>query len=302
METVKTLITSGMRLTPEQRQRLEEAGFELVISDSEKEVPQEAVDAEIVVCNSLFRHVEPDQFPKLKFVQLTSAGMDGFPADYFREKGIGFANAAGVFVPPMTEWALLYILHFYRCADLFRRRQEDGVWEKPADQLELEGKTATIVGYGAVGAAIGEVLRHFGVHVIAVSRSRKQADRYLPLDKLNEAISESDIVIVSIAAAPGTEKLVDREALQNLKSGAVFLNLSRGSVVDQDALIERVQEGDLRGVALDVFEEEPLPADSSLWGLPGVVITPHVSFYSDRIKDRLFQVVWDNLNRYYGAS
>ena len=295
---MKTLITSGFRPSKEQQKQLKDDGFELLFHPDEKSLPQDRQDIEVAVCNSLFASVDPLSLPNLKFVQLTSAGMDRVPVDYFAEAGIAVANAGDTYAPPMTQWALLQILHFYREAALFAERQRQREWNKRASQLELEAKTVTIVGYGAVGQSIARVLRSFGARIIAVSRSPKTVpapDEYMPLDRLGDAVAASDIVIVSVAAAPETRNLLDEQILAKLRPGSVLLNLSRGSVMDQGALVERIRQGDLRGVALDVFEEEPLPKDSPLWELPNAVLTPHVSFYSDRIQDRLFNVVRGNL-------
>ncbi len=295
---MKTLVTRGMGFTQAQREQLEADGFSLVFHPDETVPPPEPGDFQVAICNALFANVDPREFPNLEFVQLTSAGLDRVPLEYFAAEGIPVANAGSTFVQPMTQWALLQILNLYREAGTFAKRQQRREWNKKADQLDLEGKTATIIGYGAVGQSIAAVLRHFGVRIIAVSRSPKTMetpDLYLPLDRLERAVAKSDIVVVTVAAAPETESLLDSSILAELRPGSVLLNLSRGSVIDQDALVQRIRKGDLRGAALDVFEVEPLPEDSPLWDLPGVVITPHVSFYSDRIQNRLFEVVRTNL-------
>lgn len=303
---MKILVTSGLGLSEAHLEELRVAGrcdgkkAEILECDDRYPLTSEALQVDIVVGTGFLRWHSVDQFSNLKFVQFTSAGLDEVPLEDLDKRGIPYASARSIYTQPMTEWALLQILRFYKRADFFDDNQKVGKWEKRRDLLELSGKTATIIGYGSVGESLGNLLAVLGVTVLAVSRSPKEVllpGRHVPLDQIKEALSISDIVVMSIAHTPDTHHLMNAERLNAMKPGSVLLNLSRGGTIDTGALIEAIGRGHFCGVALDVFEEEPLPANSPLWWLPEVVITPHISFASDRTQERMFQLVLANVRR-----
>lgn len=303
---MKLLVTSGLGLSEEQIQQLldvaDQGGQEasVLIRDDREPLDDDALGADVVVGSGFLRKCSVDQLPNLRFVQFTSAGLDGLPLQELDSRGIRYASAQGVYTQPMTEWALLQILRIYKHSSWFDKNQVDHRWEKRRDLLELSGKTAVIIGYGSVGSSIGHLLTSLGVTVLGVSRTPKEVPSpgtHVPLDRLDSVLPEADIVVLSIAHAPQTHHLMSKERLRRMKEGSVLLNLARGGILDTDALVEEVRAGKFRGVALDVFEEEPLPPNSPLWDLPGVINTPHISFASDRTGQRMFELVLHNIRR-----
>ena len=274
---MKLLVTGALRITPEESAELENLGYEIYFMPDERvavpeNIPCEEIEA--IICNGLFLYTPPDKFPKLRTVQLTSAGLDRVPMDYMEAHGIKVFNARGVYSAPMAEHR----------------------WEKHRGLEELGGKRVVIVGAGSVGRACADRFRAFGCEIIGVDRKTTVDgfDKIYSISGIRAAVSAGDIVIFCLPLTKETEHIANAELLCAMKDGAVIVNISRGGIIDTDALITELKSGRLRA-ALDVFEQEPLDADSELWDLPNAVITPHNSFVGDGNRARLFSLIINNL-------
>lgn len=291
---MKTLVTGALQATSEELKRLEELGLEITFHQNERDEVKNPEQFEVAICNGLFLYNDIEKFTSLKYIQLTSAGTDRVQTDYVREHGIVLKNAAGVYAAPMAEWTLMRLLELYKNADkLFANRG----WNKDRTWRELGGKTACIVGFGAYGVEVAKRLKAFDVHVCVVNRSIKEspfADEFYTMDKLNEVLAKSDIVIMAIALTDETKHLMNAERFVAMKDGAVFINATRGGLVDEAALVEAL-ENKLAGAALDVFEAEPLSDDSRLWQTQNLLLSPHNSFVGDNNHARLMSVVMRNV-------
>lgn len=295
---MKTLVTGVFNLDEYRRSALEALGLELTFHKDERTPVAHPEQFEAVICNGLFSFQNIEIFTDLKYIQLTSAGMDRVPMDYIRARGITIRNAAGVYSVPMAEWTVLRLLELYKNASALVNNQHDTRWEKDRGWLELEGRTVCIVGFGNYGAETAKRLKAFGMNVFAVNRSEKESpfvDRWYPLDRLEDALASADAVILAIALTAETRNLISRERLAKMKQGAVLINAARGGLVDEDALVEALDVGHLSGAALDVFCTEPLPENSPLWHHPRVLISPHNSFVGDNNQTRLTNIVLNNL-------
>lgn len=295
----KLLLTGAFKYSQEQLNRLESLGYEMVfVQDERKALNINVSDIDAVVCNSLFLYNDIKEFKNLRAIQLTSAGLERVPLDYINEQGIRLFNARGVYSIPMAEWAILKILEIYKKSRVFYKNQERHKWEKQRELLELTDKTAAIIGYGSVGKEIAKRLKAFGVIVISVDRQVKE-DEYVNesilIDNLDLALEKSDIIILTLPLTDETQHLINEEKIKVMKDDAVLINVSRGGIIDETALIESLRNDRFFGVALDVFEEEPLNA-SPLWDCENVIITPHNSFVSDKVNERLFELMIKNLN------
>ena len=171
---------------------------------------------------------------------------------------------------------------------------------------ELRGKTVLVVGLGSIGAEVGRRARAFGMTVIGVNRSGARPagayDRIAKVDDLRQLLPLADAVVLSLPSTPETRGLIGAEAIGAMKQGAIFVNVGRGAVVDEPALVAALQQGRLCGAALDVFATEPLPADSPLWGLPNVLISPHTAALSVLENERLVDLFCENLRRYLSSE
>ena len=298
---MKLLLTGAFPYSEAQIDQIKALGFEVFyVKDERKPLPVEVSAIEAVVCNNLFLHHDIAEFKNLKLVQLLSAGLDRVPLDYINDHNIKLFNAGDVYSFPMAEWAVLKILEIYKKSRFFYRNQEKRLWQKNRDIEELTGKKVGIIGLGNIGKAIAKRLKPFGVEITAVDIRQVEAEpvgRFRMIDELDQVLKASDIIILTLPLTEKTRHMISAERLKLMPDHSVLVNLSRGAIIDEAALIEALQAGKFRGVALDVFEEEPLPGGSPLWGFDNVIITPHNSFISDRVNERLFALVLTNLAR-----
>lgn len=295
----QVLLTGAYQYTEEQIHMIEELGWKVTFIKNELEslnIPVDQFDA--VVCNSLFLYNDIDSFKNLKMVQATSAGLERLPIQYMEKHHILYYNAKGVYSIPMAEWAVMSILEVYKNAYRFFRKQQKKIWEKDRTLLELTDKKVCVIGYGSVGQEIAKRLASFDTEITVVNRSRiddASIYRWVPLNQIDEVLPEADIVVLCIALTRETTKLFNESRLMKMKTGSVLVNVSRGAIVDGKALVKCLKKERFRGVALDVFEEEPLPQNSELWNDPRVIISPHNSFVGDKVKERMFHLVYKNL-------
>lgn len=296
---MKLLVTSALGGDESRLAELRALGHDvLYLQDERGPLPEGAREVDGVVCNALFLHHDVAEFPNLRFVQLTSAGLDRAPVDAFAARGVALFNARGVYSIPLAEWVVLQILQLTKRARFFLRNQEERRWQKARDLTELAGRTACIVGFGDVGRAVAKRLRAFDVRIVAVDAApidSPLADETLGVDALGPALAAADFVVLTVPLTPDTRHLIDDAALTLMKPDAVLVNVSRGGVIDEDALVRALESGRFSGIALDVFETEPLDPASPLWAFERVLITPHNSFVSDRTPERLFRLVLTNL-------
>ena len=298
----QVLLTGSYQYTEEQIHMIEKLGWKVTFVKNELEpIGVSADQFDAVVCNGLFLHNDIAEFKKLKLVQATSVGVERLPIEYMEKHHIMYYNAKGVYSIPMAEWAVMSILQIYKNVYGFFRKQQEHRWEKDRSLMELTGKKVCIIGYGEVGRKTAKRLVAFGTEITAVNRSRVEEDgvisRWLPLDRLDEALPEADIVILCIALTEETKGLLNTDRLQRMKQGSLLVNVARGALIDEKALIRCLKEEKLRGAALDVFETEPLPEESELWEMSGVIISPHNSFVGDQIRERMFDLICENLKR-----
>lgn len=302
---MRMLITGAWNDAQTHFAELRQMGHEIIwMQDERGELPSGSTDAEGVICNGLFLHHSLDQFPLLRFIQLTSAGFDRVPLDEIKHRDITIHNAKGVYSIPMAEFAIGGVLQLYKQSRFFMQNQQAHRWEKHRGLLELYGKTVCILGTGSVGSECAMRFRAFGCRVLGVNiRPRRVAhfDDVYGFDCLDSVLALSDIVILALPLTEQTRHFINEAHLGEMKLGSILVNLSRGAVVDTDALLQAL-ETNLGGAILDVFEEEPLSASNPLWSLENVLITPHNSFVGDGIRERLYRTIMDNLRLYHQNS
>lgn len=296
---MRLLLTGAFKYSQEQLNTIRLLGYAVTFAQYER-IPLDidVSEFEVVVCNSLFLYNDITKFKNLKFIQLTSAGLDRVPIDYIKEKKIKIFNAKGVYSVPMAEWVVLKILEIYKKSRQFYDNQADRKWNKQRDLLELTDKTAAIIGFGNVGYEVAKRLKAFDVNVIGAGRRKIESDlldEYYLINDIDEVLNKSDIVILTLPLTEETRHLIDRNKIENMKDNSVLINVSRGGIIDEADLIEAIRYGKFLGVALDVFEEEPLSENGMLWEFENIIITPHNSFVSDKVKEKLFECIEANL-------
>ncbi len=297
---MKLLITGAWKCTSEQLNQIEAMGHSIVFMQNEKdELPCLYEEVEGVICNGLFLYHPIEKFTSLRYIQLTSAGFDRVPMDYVQAHGIAIHNARGVYSIPMAEFAISGVLQLYKQSRFFYENQKKSVWEKYRGVLELFGKTVCIVGCGNVGTECAKRFQAFGCNVIGVDLYPREDNAYekiYSLSSLDDALLQSDVVVLTLPLTEETRHMMNEQRFAKMKDGSVLVNIARGAVVDEQALLKALNEK-LLGAVLDVFEEEPLSADNPLWKKANVIVTPHNSFVGDGNGDRMYQVILENLNK-----
>lgn len=296
------LLTGCFDYTEEQKHELAALGFRIWYMQQESDVlPLAAAEIDAVVCNGLFLHHQLDDFSRLRYIQLTSAGLDRVPVEKIRERNIALFNARGVYSVPMAEWAVFRVLEYYKQADRFRTAQEHNAWNKNRDLKELFRAQVAIVGAGNVGQEVAKRFGAFGAHVFGFDIHRNGLPDFEEvdlIDNLHNRIENFDIVVITAPLTPSTRHLISEDLLRKVKQHAILVNIARGALIDEAALCRVLRNRPDIHAALDVFEIEPLPAGSPLWRLPNVSVSPHNSFVSNGNNRRMFDLIRTNLKNH----
>lgn len=252
--------------------------------------------------------------PRLMWVHSATAGVERVLTPSALERGLAITNARGVFSDPIAEYVLMMILAVSRRLPLLLELQRERTWQ-PLEAREMGDLTVGVVGLGSIGRRIAELVltmgsrvvairRHSGVDVSAASDVSESEDELtalidmLPPEGLPELMAQSDFVVLALPLTPETTDLFDANLLAQAKLGAWLINIARGALVNDRALIRAVRDGRLGGAVLDTFREEPLPAESELYTTPNIIVTPHTSWSSGRVLDRSIELFCDNLGRF----
>jgi phosphoglycerate dehydrogenase-like enzyme len=224
-----------------------------------------------------------DLMPSLRWIHATGAGIESFVSPELGERGVIVTNSSGVYAPAMAEYALAGMVAIARDLRRLIAQQEQRRWNhEPVSGSELYGKRVGIVGYGATGRYLATVCKALGMEVWATKRkpmlpAGEPVDRLLPATGLHELLAASDYVVVTASLNSTTRHLIGDAELRALKPGAGLVNVARGGLVDQPALLDALENGRVGGAVLDVVEPEPLPAESQLWAHPKVIVTSHIA-------------------------
>lgn len=292
------LITGVWQQAKDYISEIEQQGHSVAFLQYEKDVlPCDYDWVEGVICNGLFLQHPIEKFTNLKYIQLTSAGFDRVPMEYVNAHGITIHNARGVYSIPMAEFAIGGVLQLYKQAKVFAKNQMEHRWEKHRGLLELFGKTVCIVGCGSVGTECAKRFKAFGCEVIGVDKFIREDENYekmVDLEELETILAGADVLVLTVPLTEETKYLMNNRTLSMMKDGAILVNIARGAVVEEQALV-RALEGKLGGAVLDVFEEEPVDERSPLWDMEKVILTPHNSFVGEGNAKRLADIILRNL-------
>ena len=238
---------------------------------------------------------------KLRWIQFTAAGLDQLLDAELVERGLLITNASGVHAPQVVETAWALTMALARRLPKYLRNQKDHRWE-PDSHYDLAGSTVGIVGLGGIGRRYARIAAAFGMRVKAVDPHRSTpvdgVESVWGMNRLDELLQQADVVLISCPYTQETQHLIDRGRLRMMKRTAILVNIARGGIVEEEALMEALRAGQIAGAGLDVCETEPLPAESPLWDVPNLIITPHCAGLSTQRADRLTQFFCQNLSRY----
>lgn len=261
--------------------------------------------------------------PKLRWMQLHSAGVDHILKHPIMDSEVIITTVSGIHATPIAEYVFASILaHRWRVA-LWTHCQREGKWPSGRWKLfarpELRDSTLGIIGYGSIGREVGRLGQAFGMRVLALRRTEgptkagyaeeqtgdptgKIPETFYPPDALHQMLSKCDYVVIALPLTAETTHLIGATELQAMKATAYLVNIARGPIVDETVLVQALREGWIAGAGLDVFEEEPLPADSPLWDLESVLISPHVAGFTPHYDRRAATLFADNLARYLSGD
>lgn len=260
------------------------------------------------------------QVPSLRCVQLDTSGVDHVRRTSLWDTDIPIATLGGIAPVPMAEYAMMTILELAHRMPLIQQLREDREWPTNADRLarltprELAGSTVGIVGYGRIGREISRLASAFGLRVLGLKRTasdraasgqfdtgRRSADEdpteLFGMDRLDDVLAQSDILVVVVPLTELTRGMLGAAQLDRLPHGALVVNIARGGILDEEALLERLHDGRIAAAALDVFDDEPLPATSPWWSEPNTLVTPHVAGLAPQYHAQTLDLVVENLTR-----
>ena len=269
------------------------------------ELRERAPEADVLVVSGLWRNDLLPRMPKLRFIQSISAGTDQFDKAAIAAAGVRLASAQGGNERAVAEHAMSLILALSRQIHLARDNQTKQHWrpiigDRARREDELGGKTLVVVGLGRIGLRLAKLASAFDMRVIGVRRSpepQPHVEAIVHPDKLAEVVAEADFVALTCPLTPETEGLIDARILAAMKPSAFLVNVARGRVVDEAALLDVLGNGRIAGAGLDCVHEEPLPAASPLWRLPQVIVTPHSAGETRAYEGNVVDILLDNLDR-----
>lgn len=303
-------------------QRILDAAQDMVVVNA---ADQATADEAIVEASAFFGKLTPQllaRAKKLEWVQSPTASLEHYIFPELVAHPCQLTNMRGLFYDVIADHVLGYVLMFARNSHIYLRQQMQSRWEPVGGEearadfvngpgqvnaidrgaLHLADCTLGIVGVGSIGGEIACRARAFGMHVLGVDPVRREIPDVLPeiwpIRQLPDLLASSDFVVIAAPHTPETEKLFSAEQFQQMRDSAYLINIGRGAIVDLAALTTALEEGQIAGAALDVFEVEPLPADHALWGMENVLITPHVAAASPRIAERHTETLLENIRRY----
>ena len=266
-------------------------------------------EADVLVVSGLWKNELAPLAGKLKFIQSISAGTDQYDQALLRQRGIRLASAAGVNAYAVAEHAMALMLALARRLPEARDNQQARRWrgmvsEIAAREDQLTGKTLLIVGLGRIGSRLARLAKAFDMRVVALRRevsasanASPDVDAVVGPDRLHEMLGQADVVVLACPLTPATENLIDAAALTAMKPTAHLINVARGRVVNEGALIDALQQRRIAAAGLDVTHDEPLPESSPLWALPQVLLTPHSAGETQRYEDAVIDILLENLGR-----
>jgi phosphoglycerate dehydrogenase-like enzyme len=275
-------------------------------SEDEARVRLEAIlaDTEVLLTNPIVPDNIVERAPQLKWLQLTSAGVDRLLDAPVVRSEVKVTTASGIHAVPISEYVVGAILAFAKGFPRAQIAKADRAW-RPYWPQEVEEKTVGILGMGAIGSRVAMLCRALGMRVLAMRRSVQgrstgdgDVDEMLGPEELPYVLEQSDYVVVAVPLTADTRGMIGESELHRMKNDAVIINIARGAVIDEAALVRALREGWIAGAALDVFQQEPLSGESDLWGLDNVILTPHISGGTPRYMERAVGLFCDNLRLY----
>lgn len=268
--------------------------------------PEINYNAEIIVSYSMtLVNLNLDDFPRLKMIHLLNTGYEELDLSYLKKRNIRLINARATSKVAIAEFVIGQILNMNYNFTLYHDFQDQKIWRRHYTSIELEDSTCLIIGAGAIGQAIAKRLKAFNVKSSCYRRKPGKtpnfANVYTDLDEVKALLPSFDYVIMALPSTPETRKMINYNWFKKMNPNALFINIARGDLIIEDDLSKALSNNLIRGAILDVTTKEPLPIDSPLWEQERVLITPHISFYSDKYLENVITLLISNLQKYFNG-
>lgn len=263
---------------------------------------QQVHDADIIIGNVPGNLIEGTR--KLKWLQLNSAGTDGYLLSGILPPKTKLTNATGAYGLAIAEYMMTTLLMMMKKMDRYYLNQAQGIWKSEGEIHSVYGSKILVVGMGDIGSEFAKRAYAFGATVIGVTRTKKECPDYveqmITADEMDGILGEVDVVVSSLPSSPATYHLFNEKRFRLMKKGCYFVNVGRGNAVDSDALYEALQTGQIAGAGVDVTDPEPLPKDHPLWYANNIIITPHISgyYHLPETFERVMGICTRNLENY----
>jgi len=258
-------------------------------------------EAQALICYNPFEIFDFNAFKNLKWIQLSSIGVDQVPVQEVVNRNIVVTNNRGGYSIPMGEWIVYKMLSSYKMSRQLEAQHRLKKWKMNSHLLELTGKRALFIGTGTISQEAIKRLAGFNITKVGINTTGHPVsgfDETKPITVLKSELEIADFIIIAIPHTEKTTHLINREMLNTMREDAVIINVARGAIIDEEALVTTLKTGKFLNVALDVFENEPLPAEHPLWDFEQVSISPHNSWISEYRNERRFEIIYENLKAF----
>ena len=280
--------------------------FELIVAKNREELGPHLAQTEILI--TLFAWPDAETImmaSRLRWIQALTAGVDFLPLNEIAEQNIILTSGRGIHKIYIAEYAIAAMINLARNFHLMFKNQLKGKWDRSIPQDEIYGSTAGILGLGSIGQEIARKSSMLGMRVIGVKNDPvdlEGVERVYGPTQMQEVFKQSDYIINLLPDSPKTVGLIDKSYFSLMKKSACFINLGRGSTVNQTDLIEALQSQTIRALVSDVYETEPLPQDHPLWQMDNVILTPHIAGASPKYLQRAMEIIEHNLEVYVNRT
>ncbi|KOF57074.1 MULTISPECIES: phosphoglycerate dehydrogenase [Clostridium] len=297
---IKALFTNDFE--KDKIDKLKDLGYEIIINkDHEIKYSDELKDIEMLFTYDAFKSLDISKMKSLKWIQLASDGIDHVPKEKLRGTSITLTNNKDSYSIPISEWIVSAILDILKQSYSFYRNKEKKLWKLNFSLKELYKSTVGIIGTGSIAIETAKRLKGFDVEVLGLNTNGRDVfyfDKCYSNVEIQVMLKKCDIVICLLPLTKNTVHFIGEKEFSFMKEGVVFVNASRGEVVDEKRLIENIENKKIGGAALDVFEKEPLEEENPLWDFENVIVTPHNSWTSQNRDNRLYELIYDNMVKY----
>ncbi|MCK9216404.1 MAG: D-2-hydroxyacid dehydrogenase [Firmicutes bacterium] len=282
--------------------KFEDCSF--LMCTTKEEMEKHIKDADVLITFKFDKEML-EKGNNLKWIQALSAGVENYPLEKIKDSGIVLTNGRGIHKVHMAEYAICIMIMLSRNMHIMFKNKYEGIWDRKIEQDEINGATVGILGLGSIGIEIAKKAHFMGMNVIGVKGSPseiKYVDKLYSPEEISQVFKNSDYVINLFPSVDKTYKIIDKKYFDMMKEDACFINMGRGSTVNEEDMIQALRNGKMKAMASDVFFMEPLPEDSPLWKLENVIITPHICGESKKYFEKALPIIENNIKAFKGKG